>query len=152
MAWTIEDLWFWWSDCSWNDYGHYTAWLLATGITAWKAVCQNLDRGDQQQMKSCVGVESIQSILSGQLPWERMVMVNFVLLDWAMVSRYLIKHYYGFFCEGIFVCVCVCAEQLTRHPVMSFHMGKMSTLDQKWAQSLTINSYSVEISHGIPKV
>ena len=28
-------------------------------------------------------------------------------------------------------CVCVCAEQLTRHPVMSFHMGKMSTLDQK---------------------
>ena len=27
--------------------------------------------------------------------------------------------------------VCVCAEQLTRHPVMSFHMGKMSTLDQK---------------------
>ena len=68
------------------------------------------DWSDLAAAAAAVGVESIQSIcqhISEQLPWERMVMANFVLLDWAMVSRYLIKHYSGFFCEGVFVCVCV---------------------------------------------
>ena len=68
------------------------------------------DWSDLAAAAAAVGVESIQSIcqhISEQLPWERMVMANFVLLDWAMVSRSLIKHYSGFFCEGVFVCVCV---------------------------------------------